>query len=52
MRIVFDVSPLSHPLTGVGNYIQGSLGGLSSGASAPTERTTWAASEESVIGAR
>ena len=28
MRIVFDVSPLSHPLTGVGNYIRGSLGGL------------------------
>ena len=28
MRIVFDVSPLSHPLTGVGNYIRGSLAGL------------------------
>ncbi len=28
MRIVFDVSPLSHPRTGVGNYIVGSLGGL------------------------
>ena len=28
MKIVFDVSPLSHPLTGVGNYIRGSLGGL------------------------
>jgi glycosyltransferase involved in cell wall biosynthesis len=28
MRIVFDVSPLSHPLLGIGNYIQGSLGGL------------------------
>ena len=28
MRVVFDVSPLSHPLTGVGNYIRGSLGGL------------------------
>ncbi len=28
MRIVFDVSPLSHPATGVGNYIRGSLGGL------------------------
>ncbi|MCP9486987.1 MAG: glycosyltransferase family 4 protein [Gaiellaceae bacterium MAG52_C11] len=28
MRIVFDVSPLSHPLTGIGNYIRGSLGGL------------------------
>ncbi|MGZ8782812.1 MAG: glycosyltransferase family 4 protein, partial [Gaiellaceae bacterium] len=28
MRIVYDVSPLSHPLTGVGNYIRGSLAGL------------------------
>ena len=28
MRIVFDVSPLSHPLTGIGNYVRGSLGGL------------------------
>lgn len=28
MRIVFDVSPLSHQRTGVGNYIRGSLSGL------------------------
>jgi glycosyltransferase involved in cell wall biosynthesis len=28
MRIVVDVSPLSHPRTGIGNYIRGSLGGL------------------------
>jgi glycosyltransferase involved in cell wall biosynthesis len=28
VRIVFDVSPLSHQLTGVGNYIRGSLAGL------------------------
>jgi alpha-1,3-rhamnosyl/mannosyltransferase len=28
MRIAFDVSPLSHPLLGIGNYILGSLGGL------------------------
>src|SRR5229473_747363 len=28
MRIAFDVSPLSHPRTGVGNYIRGSLAGL------------------------
>ena len=28
MRIVFDVSPLSHPRTGIGNYIRGSLAGL------------------------
>ena len=28
MRIVVDVSPLSHPRTGVGNYIRGSLVGI------------------------
>jgi len=28
MRIAFDVSPLSHPRTGIGNYILGSLSGL------------------------
>jgi glycosyltransferase involved in cell wall biosynthesis len=28
VRIVVDVSPLSHPRTGVGNYIRGSLRGL------------------------
>ncbi len=28
MRIVFDVSPLSHERTGVNNYIRGSLAGL------------------------
>ena len=28
MRIVYDVSPLSHPLTGVGNYVRGALAGL------------------------
>ena len=28
MRIVVDVSPLSHPLAGIGNYIRGSLAGL------------------------
>ena len=28
MRIAFDVSPLSHPLLGIGNYLQGSLAGL------------------------
>ena len=27
MRIAFDVSPLSHPATGVGNYIRGTLAG-------------------------
>ena len=28
MRIAFDVSPLSHPATGIGNYFRGSLAGL------------------------
>ena len=28
MRIAFDVSPLSHDLLGIGNYMQGSLAGL------------------------
>jgi len=28
MRIAFDVSPLSHPLLGIGNYIRGSLAGI------------------------
>jgi glycosyltransferase involved in cell wall biosynthesis len=28
MRVAFDVSPLSHPPTGIGNYIRGTLAGL------------------------
>jgi glycosyltransferase involved in cell wall biosynthesis len=28
VRIAFDVSPLSHPLSGIGNYLRGSLAGL------------------------
>ena len=32
MRIAFDVSPLSHPPTGIGNYIRGSLAGLAESA--------------------
>jgi glycosyltransferase involved in cell wall biosynthesis len=28
VRIAWDVSPLSHPRTGVGNYVRGSLAGL------------------------
>lgn len=32
MRIVVDVTPLSHPRTGVGNYIRGMLGGLAEAA--------------------
>ena len=28
MRIAYDVTPLSHPRTGVGNYILGALKGM------------------------
>jgi glycosyltransferase involved in cell wall biosynthesis len=28
VRLVFDVTPLSHPLTGIGNYMLGMLGGI------------------------
>lgn len=28
MRIAFDVSPLSHPPTGIGNYLRGTLAGM------------------------
>src|SRR5205085_6768791 len=28
VRIVYDVSPLSHPRTGVGNYVLGALRGI------------------------
>jgi hypothetical protein len=28
MRILVDVSPLSHPRTGIGNYLRGMVGGL------------------------
>ena len=32
MRIAFDVSPLSHPRSGIGNYLRGSLAGLAEAA--------------------
>jgi len=32
VRIVVDVSPLSHPRTGIGNYIRGSLAGMTEAA--------------------
>jgi glycosyltransferase involved in cell wall biosynthesis len=32
VRIAFDVSPLSHPRTGIGNYVRGSLAGLAEAA--------------------
>jgi glycosyltransferase involved in cell wall biosynthesis len=42
MRIAFDVSPLSHPLLGIGNYIQGSLGGLVAAAAGEHEIVAFA----------
>ncbi|HEY8627990.1 MAG TPA: hypothetical protein VIL56_06715, partial [Gaiellaceae bacterium] len=50
MRIVFDVTPLSHPRTGVGNYIRGSLAGLAEVAAGKHELVAWAPT--SVAGAR
>jgi glycosyltransferase involved in cell wall biosynthesis len=32
MRIAVDVSPLSHPRTGIGNYLRGMVAGLAAGA--------------------
>jgi glycosyltransferase involved in cell wall biosynthesis len=42
MRIAFDVSPLSHPLLGIGNYIQGSLAGLAEAAGGSHEIVAFA----------
>ena len=42
MRIVIDVSPLSHPRTGVGNYIRGSLRGLAQAAGGEHEIVAFA----------
>jgi glycosyltransferase involved in cell wall biosynthesis len=42
VRIAFDVSPLSHPLLGIGNYIQGSLGGLAEAAAGQHEIVAFA----------
>jgi glycosyltransferase involved in cell wall biosynthesis len=42
MRIVWDVSPLSHPRTGVGNYVRGTLAGLVEAAGAEHEVVAWA----------
>ena len=42
MRIVVDVSPLSHPRTGIGNYIRGSLGGMCTASSGRHELLAFA----------
>jgi glycosyltransferase involved in cell wall biosynthesis len=42
MRIVVDVSPLSHPRTGIGNYIRGSLAGMAAAAAGRHELLAFA----------
>jgi glycosyltransferase involved in cell wall biosynthesis len=42
MRIVVDVSPLSHPRTGIGNYIRGSLAGMARASAARHELLAFA----------
>jgi glycosyltransferase involved in cell wall biosynthesis len=42
VRIVVDVTPLSHPRTGVGNYIRGSLRGLAEAAAGDHEIVAFA----------
>jgi glycosyltransferase involved in cell wall biosynthesis len=42
VRIAFDVSPLSHEPTGIGNYIRGSLGALADNARADDEIVAFA----------
>jgi glycosyltransferase involved in cell wall biosynthesis len=42
MRIAFDVSPLSHEPTGIGNYIRGSLAGLAEAAAGEHEIVAFA----------
>jgi glycosyltransferase involved in cell wall biosynthesis len=42
VRIAFDVSPLSHPLLGIGNYMRGSLGGLAEAAEGKHEIVAFA----------
>lgn len=42
MRIAFDVSPLSHARTGIGNYVRGSLAGLAEAAAGRHELVAFA----------
>ena len=42
MRIAFDVSPLSHPPLGIGNYLRGALGGLAEAAGGKHELVAFA----------
>jgi glycosyltransferase involved in cell wall biosynthesis len=42
VRVVVDVSPLSHPRTGVGNYVRGSLSGMAAVAGGSDELVAFA----------
>jgi len=42
MKIAFDVSPLSHPLLGIGNYMQGALAGLAEASAGTHELVAFA----------
>jgi hypothetical protein len=42
VRIVVDVSPLSHPRTGIGNYIRGSVAGMCAAAAGRHEVVAFA----------
>jgi glycosyltransferase involved in cell wall biosynthesis len=42
VRVAFDVSPLSHPRTGIGNYVRGSLAGLAEAAAGRHELIAFA----------
>jgi glycosyltransferase involved in cell wall biosynthesis len=42
VRIVVDITPLSHPRTGIGNYIRGMLGGLAEAAEGEEEIVAFA----------
>jgi glycosyltransferase involved in cell wall biosynthesis len=42
MRIVYDVSPLTHPRTGVGNYIRGALAGMAEASNGEHELVAFA----------
>jgi glycosyltransferase involved in cell wall biosynthesis len=50
MRIVYDVSPLSHPPTGVGYYIHGTLSGLAEAASGEHELIAFAPTSKWGVG--
>ncbi len=51
MRIAFDVSPLSHPRSGIGTYLRGSLAGLAQAAAGEHEIVAFAPTSPRGLGA-